>query len=89
MKSKRTFTTEVKLQILQEQEKGITVKEICRNHGISPATFHNWKNKYGGLTKSELYRLKSLEKENSRLKKLVANQALDLDILKDLVEKKF
>lgn len=64
------------------------VVDLCRKHGISDQTFHNWKKKYGGLTVSELRRMRELEQENSRLKRLVADQALDIQILKDVNSKK-
>jgi len=63
---------------------GATVPEVARELGISEATFHRWRNQYGGMSSSEARRLKELEKENARLKKLVAEQALDIDILKEV-----
>jgi putative transposase len=77
------------LSILKEQEQGLKVAEICRKHGISDATFFNWKNKYSGMTLSELKRLKELEYENSRLKRMYANLSLENEALKDIVTKKF
>jgi putative transposase len=77
------------LGILKEQEQGLKVAEICRKHGISDATFYNWKNKYAGMTVDELKRLKELEYENARLKKMYANLSLENDALKDLISKKF
>jgi putative transposase len=77
------------LAILKEQEQGQKVSEICRKHGISDATFYNWKNKYSGMTVSELKRLKELEYENSRLKRMYANLSLENEALKDIVTKKF
>ena len=65
------------------------MSEVCRKMGISSATFYNWKKKYGGLGVSELRRLKSLEEESSRLKKLVADLSLDKQILQDVLQKKF
>lgn len=88
MKKSRFNETQI-IAILQEQEQGIKVSDICRKHGIADQTFHNWKKKYGGLTVDELKRLKDLEQENFRLKRLVADQALDNQILKDIVSKKF
>lgn len=88
MKKSRFNETQI-IAILQEQEHGLKVPEICRKHGISEQTFHNWKKKYGGLTVDELRRLKDLEQENFRLKRIVADQALDNQILKDIVSKKF
>ena len=86
---KITFPESQIIGILKEQEQGLKVAEICRKHGISDATFYSWKNKYSGMTVDELKRLKSLEYENSRLKKMYANLSLENDALKDLVSKKF
>lgn len=83
------FTEEQIISILKEQETGIKLPDLCRKHGISDQTFHNWKKKYGGLTVNELRRLRELEQENSRLKRLVADQALDIQILKDVNSKKW
>jgi putative transposase len=77
------------LGILKEQEQGFKVSEICRKHGISDATFYNWKSKYAGMTVDELKRLKELEYENARLKKMFADLSLENDVLKDIVSKKF
>ena len=77
------------IAILKEQEQGQKVAELCRKHGISPQTFYSWKSKYGGMDVDELRRLKDLEQENARLKKIVANQSLEIDIIKDLLKKKF
>lgn len=85
---KRTKFTEAQIiGILKEQEQGQKVADICRKHGISDATFYNWKSKYGGMSVDELKRLKELEQENARLKKIVANQSLEIDIIKDLLKK--
>ena len=64
------------------------MKEVCRRHGISPATYYQWKSKYGGLQPSELKRMKELERENSRLKQLYAETALENNALKDLIDRK-
>jgi putative transposase len=77
------------LSILKEQEQGLKVAEICRKHGISDATFYNWKSKYSGMTLNELKRLKELEYENARLKKMFADVSLENAALKDIVTKKF
>ena len=77
------------LGILKEQEQGFKVSEICRKHGISDATFYNWKSKYAGMTVDELKRLKELEYENARLKKMYADLSLENEVLKDIVSKKF
>jgi putative transposase len=86
---KSKFTEEQIVSILKEQEQGLKVSEICRKHGIADQTFHNWKKKYGNLSVDELRRLKELEYENSRLKRIVADQALDIQILKDVNSKKW
>lgn len=86
---KTKFTEEQILAILKEQENGLKVAEICRKHGIVDQTFYNWKKKYDGLSADELRRLKELEQENSRLKRIVADQALDIQILKDVNSKKW
>jgi putative transposase len=86
---KSRFSEEQIISILKEQDQGIKVADICRKHGISDQTFHNWKKKYDGLGVDELRRLKELEQENSRLKRLVADQALDIQILKDVNSKKW
>lgn len=77
------------INIINEQETGQKVAEICRKHGISDATFYSWKKKYGGLTVDELKRMKELEAENARLKRLVADLSLDNQILKDINGKKW
>lgn len=87
---KKTKFTEVQiLNILKEQEQGKTVAEICRTHGISDASFYNWKNKYAGMNVDELKRLKELEYENSRLKKMFAELSLENAALKDVISKKW
>ncbi len=86
MKKSKFNETQI-LNILKEQEQGLKVDEICRKHGISIATFHNWKSKYAGMQVDELKRLKELEQENARLKKLLANQSLEIDIMKDIIKK--
>lgn len=86
---KSRFTEEQIVAILKEQEQGIKVTDICRKHGIAEQTFHNWKKKYGGLSESELRRIRELEQENSRLKRAVADLTLDNQILKDINSKKW
>jgi putative transposase len=76
------------LGILKEQQMGKSVSDICRHHGISSPTFYSWKNKYSGMSEQELHRLRELERENARLRKIVADQTLDIDILKDVISKK-
>jgi len=86
---KSRFTEAQILSILKERETGVSVLELCRKHGISEPTFHNWKKKYAGMSVDELRRLKELEQENSRLKKMFSNLSLENDALKDLLSKKF
>lgn len=86
---KSNFSEAQIIGILNEQEQGIKVSDLCRKHGISDATFYNWKSKYGGMKVDELRRLKELEQENARLKRIVANQSLEIDIIKDVLSKKF
>jgi putative transposase len=81
------FSEEQIIGVLREQEAGVKVADVCRKHGISDATFHTWKAKYGGLEVSEARRLKALEDENRRLKKLLAEAMLDNAALKDLLGK--
>jgi putative transposase len=83
------FTEEQIIAILREQEAGVKTEEVCRKHGISGATFYKWKAKYGGLDVSEARRLKALEDENGKLKKLLAEAMLDNAMLKDLNAKKW
>lgn len=87
---KRTrFTEEQIIGILREQEAGAKTLDVCRKHGVSSATFYKWKAKYGGLEVSEAKRLKTLEDENARLKKLLAEAMLDNAVLKDIASKKW
>lgn len=86
---KSKFTESQIIGVLKEQEQGVKISELCRQHGISEATFYNWKSKYGGMNVDELKRLRELEQENARLKKIVANQSLEIDIIKDVLTKKF
>ena len=86
MKGSR-FSEEQIIGVLREHEAGAKAEEVCRRHGISSATFYKWKAKYGGLDVSEARRLKSLEDENRRLKKLLAESMLDNAALKDLLGK--
>ncbi|MBE7635783.1 transposase [Sneathiella sp. P13V-1] len=83
------FTEEQIIGILREQESGMKTADVCRRHGISQATFYNWKAKYGGLDVSEARRLKTLEEENNRLKRLLADAHLDIAMLKDVASKKW
>lgn len=86
---KSKFTEAQILKVLSAQEEGKKVSEICREHGISEPTFYNWKSKYGGMTLSELKRMKELEVENARLKRLVADLSLDNQVLKEINSKKW
>jgi putative transposase len=88
MKKKRFTETQI-VSILHQQEAGKSVKDISRENGISDATFYNWKAKYGGMQVSDVKRMKDLEDENSRLKRIVANQTLELDAIKTVLEKKY
>jgi len=74
--------------ILRQAEEGTRVEEVCRKAGISVATYYNWRSKYGGLMPSEMKRLKQLEEENQRLKKVVADLALDKEMLQDVIRRK-
>jgi putative transposase len=86
---KSRFSEEQIIGILKQSEAGAKTSELCRQHGISAATFYGWRSKYGGLEVSEAKRLKQLEEENAKLKRIVADQALDITMLKDLVGKKW
>lgn len=83
------FSEEQIIAILREQEAGMATADVCRKHGISSATFYAWKAKFGGLEVSEAKRLKNLEAENAKLKRLLADAMLDNTALKDLLGKKF
>ena len=86
---KSRFTETQIVGVLQEHEKGAKVADLCRRTGISEQTFYRWKRKYGGLQVSEAKRLKALEEENRQLKRLIADQALNLQVVKDLLGKKW
>jgi len=83
------FTEEQIIGILREHEAGLKTADVCRKHGISGATFYKWKAKYGGLDVSDAKRLRALEDENSKLKKLLAETMLDIAVLKDIAAKKW
>lgn len=88
MMRKSRFTESQIVQILKSVEAGRTVKDVCREHGISDATYYNWKAKYGGMEASDIRRLKDLEEENRRLKQMFADLSLENRALKDVIEKK-
>jgi len=79
--------SEEQIKVLREAEAGMTVAEVCRKHGVSEWSFYRWRQKYGGMNVSEAKRLRALEEENGRLKKIVAQQALDIDMLRDINSK--
>lgn len=84
-----TYTPEQIIKIIEQTEKNEqSVAAICREHGISEATFYRWRKSYGNMSLSEIQRLKELEKENSRLKRLLAERVLEIDLLKELLQKK-
>jgi len=87
MKKSRYSETQI-VKILKQVEAGKLVKDVCREFGISDATYYNWKAKYGGMEASDIKRLKDLEDENRRLKQMYADLSLEHTILKDIVEKK-
>jgi putative transposase len=84
---KSRFTEEQIVGILNEQARGLTTAAVCRKHGISHATFFKWKSKFGGLEVSDTRKLKSLDEENRRLKKLLAEAMVDIAVLKDVLGK--
>jgi putative transposase len=87
---KRTrFTEEQIIGVLKEHEAGVKTADLCRKHGVSQATFFKWKSKFGGMDVSDARKLKALEDENRRLKKLLAETMLDVTMLKDLNSKKW
>ena len=83
------FTEEQIIGVLREQEAGMKVGEVCRKHGISEPTFYAWKSKFGGMSISDAKRLKQLEEENAKLKKLLAEAMLDVAVLKDITSRKW
>jgi putative transposase len=86
MKGKR-YTEEQIIKMLREAEAGSPVAEVCRRHGVSEWSFYRWRQKYGGMTVSDAKRLKALREENTRLKKIVAQQAIDIDLLREINSK--
>ncbi|GBQ45711.1 transposase [Acidomonas methanolica] len=84
---KARFTQEQIIGLLKEHQAGATAADLCRKHGISDATFYTWRSKYGGMEVSEARRLKALEEENAKLKRLLAESVMDVSTLKDLLAK--
>ena len=80
----RRYTEAQVFRILQEVDSGVAVVDAARVHGVSPATIHRWKGKYAGISLSELKRLKALEEENARLKRIMAQQAMDIELLREI-----
>jgi putative transposase len=89
VQAKRKYTDEQIVAILQEHAGGVTAKEVIRRHGISLDTFYRWKRQFSGMTRAELQRLRALEDENRRLKRMVADQALNIQVLKDALGKEW
>jgi putative transposase len=87
MMKRSRFTQEQVIAVLKEHQAGAAVADLCRKHGISDATFYTWRSKYGGMEVSEAKRLRALEDENGKLKKLLAESMLDVSTLKDLLAK--
>ena len=87
MKASRFSESQI-AYVLRQAEEGTAIGEVCRSAGISEATFYNWRKKYGGLLPSEMKRLKQMEEENNKLKKLVADLSLDKAMLQDVIKKK-
>lgn len=86
---KKRFTEEQIIGFLREVEAGVTVKDLCRRKGFSPASFYQWRAKFGGMSVSEAKRLKTLEAENGRLKKLVAELMLESEVVREALKKKW
>lgn len=84
---KKRFTEEQIIKVLAEHEAGLTVAEVCRKHGLHANTLYKWRQKYSGMAVSDVQRLRTLEEENRRLKQIVAEQALDIVVLKDITKK--
>lgn len=88
MKNKR-FSEEQKIRILGEHRSGKSAKELCSDHNISPATLYNWRRKYGDMDVADARRHKAIEEENARMKRIIADQAMQIDILKEINAKKW
>lgn len=89
MKKGKRYTEEQIIRILRKVESGKAIASVCREYSISEATIHRWRNKYRGMDQSQLRRLKELENENRRLKKIMTQQTMDIDALKDLLGKEW
>ena len=89
MSKRKRHTAEQIASILKHQEAGLKVADVCRQHGISEQTFYRWKSQYGGMSGSEVRRMKDLEEENRRLKQLIGEKELDIQALKTIVEGKY
>lgn len=85
---KKRFTESQIVAVIKKQESGLSIKDICREIGISEATFYNWKAKYGGMEASDVSKLRELEKENAELKKMFAEMSLENRAMRNLIEKK-
>ena len=86
---KKRFTEEQIIRILNEGEQSENIRDVCRKHNLTEQTFYRWRNKFGGMDVAEVKRLRELEKENAELKKIVAEQALDIRMLRDVNSKKW
>jgi putative transposase len=89
LQMKKRFSEEQMIRVLREQESGSKTAEVCRKHGISEATFYKWKAKFGGMSVSDAQKLRALEAENSKLKRLLADAELDKLMLKEVLSKKW
>lgn len=86
---KKRFTEEQIIGFLREADAGLAIKELCRKHGFSEASYYGWKAKFGGMTVSEAQKLKTLEAENAKLKRLLANSLLEIDAMKEVLSRKW
>jgi putative transposase len=86
---KKRFTEEQIIGFLREADAGLPIKELCRKHGFSEASYYGWKAKFGGMTVSEAQKLKTLEAENAKLKRLLANSLLEIDAMKEVLSRKW
>ena len=86
---KTRFTEEQMVAILREQDEGATIDDIIRKHGISNQTFYKWKKKFGGMEPTDVKKMRELEDENARLKRIVANQSLEIEAIKEVLKKKW